>query len=100
MRFFEHQENARAQTILLLLFALTVIALVLAVNLALAVTWRAIARRQRLPGLLFHRQHGGDSMNPPPRPRYLTASTALTRLPAAGTRMMPSWPSHAARWAT
>ena len=78
MRFFEHQENTRALTIWLLLFALTVIALVLAVNLALAVnlvlavnlalavTWRAIARRQRLPGLLFHRQHGGDSMNPPP----------------------------------
>ena len=36
MRFFEHQENARAQTILLLLFALTVIAL------ALAVTWRVL----------------------------------------------------------
>ena len=42
MRFFEHRENARAQTILLLLFALTVIALVLAVNLALAVTWRVL----------------------------------------------------------
>ena len=41
MRFFEHQENARAQTILLL-FALTVIALVLAVNLALAVTRRVL----------------------------------------------------------
>ncbi len=43
MRFFEHQENARTQTIrLLLLFALTVMALVLAVNLALAVTWRVL----------------------------------------------------------
>ena len=41
MRFFEHQENARAQTLrLLALFALTVIALVLAVNGALALTWR------------------------------------------------------------
>ena len=43
MRFFEHQENARAQTTrLLLLFALTVLGLVLAVNLALAVTWRVL----------------------------------------------------------
>ena len=43
MRFFEHQENARAQTTrLLLLFALTVVVLVLAVNLALAVTWRVL----------------------------------------------------------
>lgn len=43
MRFFEQQENARAQTTrLLFLFALTVVALVVAVNLALAVTWRAV----------------------------------------------------------
>ena len=44
MRFFEHQENARAQTLrLLALFALTVIALVLAVNGALALTWRLVS---------------------------------------------------------
>ena len=43
MRFFEQQESARAQTRrLLLLFALTVMALVLAVNLALALTWRVL----------------------------------------------------------
>lgn len=40
MRFFEHQEQARAQTRqLLMLFALTVVALVLAVNAALGLTW-------------------------------------------------------------
>jgi heat shock protein HtpX len=43
MRFFERQETARAQTVrLLVLFALTVLALVLAVNAALAVTWRVV----------------------------------------------------------
>ena len=44
MRFFEQQENARAETTrLLVLFALTVLALVLAVNFALALTWRLVA---------------------------------------------------------
>jgi Zn-dependent protease with chaperone function len=44
MRFFERQETARAQTTrLLLLFGLTVIALVLAVNAALALTWRVVS---------------------------------------------------------
>lgn len=44
MRFFERQEKARAQTLrLLLLFGLTVIALLLAVNAALALTWRAVS---------------------------------------------------------
>lgn len=43
MRFFEHQERARAETRqLLLLFALTVVALVLAVNAALALTWHLL----------------------------------------------------------
>jgi heat shock protein HtpX len=43
MRFFERQETARAQTVqLLVLFALTVLALVLAVNAALAITWRVV----------------------------------------------------------
>ena len=43
MRFFEHQENARAQTWrLLLLFGLAILALVLAVNGALALTWRLV----------------------------------------------------------
>jgi heat shock protein HtpX len=44
MRFFDRQEQARTQTLrLLLLFGLTVIALLLAVNAALALTWRAVA---------------------------------------------------------
>ena len=44
MRFFEHQETARAQTLrLLLLFGLTLLALVLAVNAALAMTWRLVS---------------------------------------------------------
>ena len=44
MRFFEHQETARAQTLrLLLLFGLTLLALVLAVNAALAITWRLVS---------------------------------------------------------
>ena len=43
MRFFERQETARAQTLrLLVLFGLTVLALVLAVNAALAMTWRLV----------------------------------------------------------
>ncbi len=43
MRFFERQEDARAQTSrLLVLFAFTVIALVVAVNAALALTWRIV----------------------------------------------------------
>ena len=47
MRFFDQQEQARAQTLrLLLLFGVTVIALVLAVNAALALAWRAVT-----PGL-------------------------------------------------
>jgi heat shock protein HtpX len=42
MRFFEQQEEARARTLrLLVLFAFTVVGLVAAVNLALALTWRA-----------------------------------------------------------
>ena len=44
MRFFERQEQARRQTLrLLLLFGVTVIALVLAVNAALALTWRLVS---------------------------------------------------------
>ena len=44
MRYFEEQEKARTQTLrLLLLFALTVLGLVLAVNLALALTWKAVS---------------------------------------------------------
>ena len=43
MRFFERQQAARAQTLrLLVLFGLTVLALVLAVNAALALTWRVV----------------------------------------------------------
>ena len=44
MRFFERQETARAQTLrLLVLFGLSLLALVLAVNAALALTWRVVA---------------------------------------------------------
>ncbi|MEO7161260.1 MAG: M48 family metalloprotease [Polaromonas sp.] len=44
MRFFEAQDQARAQTLrLLLLFGLAVIALVLAVNATLALTWRLLS---------------------------------------------------------
>ena len=43
MRFFEHQQQARVQTNrLLFMFALAVLALVLMMNLALALTWRMI----------------------------------------------------------
>ena len=43
MRFFEQQEQARAQTLrLLLLFGLAVLAVVLAVNAALALSWRVV----------------------------------------------------------
>lgn len=44
MHFFDRQEEARAQTFrLLLLFGLTLIALLLAVNAALALAWRAVS---------------------------------------------------------
>ncbi|MDB5843353.1 MAG: peptidase Ste24p [Polaromonas sp.] len=44
MRFFEAQQQARVQTLrLLLLFGLAVVALVLAVNGALALTWRLVS---------------------------------------------------------
>ena len=44
MRFFDRQEQARAQTVrLLLLFGLTLLALLLAVNAALALTWRVVS---------------------------------------------------------
>ncbi|MES2192192.1 MAG: M48 family metalloprotease [Pseudomonadota bacterium] len=44
MRFFEQQEQARAQTWrLLVLFLFTVLGLVVAVNLALALTWRLVS---------------------------------------------------------
>lgn len=43
MRFFEQQEQARSQTLrLLLLFGLAVIAVVLGVNAALALSWRVL----------------------------------------------------------
>ena len=44
MRFFDRQEQARAQTVrLLLLFGLTLLVLLLAVNAALALTWRVVS---------------------------------------------------------
>jgi heat shock protein HtpX len=64
MRFFERQETARAQTLrLLVLFALTVLALVLAVNAALAITWRMVS-----PGL-----HGYPAY-------FFTVNTSVTLL--------------------
>jgi heat shock protein HtpX len=64
MRFFERQETARAQTVrLLVLFALTVLGLVLAVNAALAITWRVVT-----PGL-----HGYPAY-------FFTVNTAVTLL--------------------
>ena len=44
MRFFEHQREAKAQTLrLLMLFAVTLVFLIVAVNGALALTWRLVA---------------------------------------------------------
>ena len=56
MRFFEQQERARAQTVrLLLLFALTLLMLVVAVNAALALTWRLVAWQEAAyPAYFFH----------------------------------------------
>ena len=56
MRFFEQQERARAQTVrLLLLFALTLLMLVIAVNAALALTWRLVAWQEAAyPAYFFH----------------------------------------------
>ena len=55
MRFFEQQQQARVQTTrLLLLFALTVIALVAVVNLALALTWTLVSTgRSGYPAYFF-----------------------------------------------
>ncbi|RYX88681.1 MAG: peptidase M48 [Comamonadaceae bacterium] len=64
MRFFEQQEQARAQTArLLVLFAITVFGLVLAVNAALAITWRVVT-----PGF-----HGYPAY-------FFSVNTALTLL--------------------
>ena len=56
MRFFEQQRQARAQTVrLLLLFALTLLVLVIAVNAALALTWRLVAWQDAAwPAYFFH----------------------------------------------
>ena len=63
MRFFEEQEKARVQTLrLLVLFGLAVIALVLAVNAALALTWRVVSPGwSGYPAYFFHRQYGRDA---------------------------------------
>ena len=64
MHFFERQETARVQTMrLLVLFGLTVIALVLAVNAALALTWRLVS-----PGFSGYPAY------------FFTVNTALTLL--------------------
>ena len=56
MRFFEQQRQARAQTFrLLLLFALTLLVLVIAVNATLALTWRLVAWQDAAyPAYFFH----------------------------------------------
>lgn len=56
MRFFEQQRQARAQTVrLLLLFALTLLGLVVAINAALALTWRLVAWQDAMyPAYFFH----------------------------------------------
>ncbi|MEO6016458.1 MAG: M48 family metalloprotease [Polaromonas sp.] len=56
MRFFEQQEEARAQTLrLLLLFGLAVLLLLLAVNGALALTWRLVSPGwSGYPAYFFH----------------------------------------------
>ena len=64
MRFFERQETARTQTLrLLLLFGLTLIALVLAVNGALALAWRLVT-----PGFSGYPAH------------FFTVNTSVTLL--------------------
>ncbi len=56
MRFFEEQRHARAQTVrLLLLFAVTLLVLIVAVNAALALTWRLVAWQDAaFPAYFFH----------------------------------------------
>ena len=56
MRFFEQQRQARTQTLrLLLLFALTVLALVITVNGALALTWWLVSWQwASYPAYFFH----------------------------------------------
>jgi Zn-dependent protease with chaperone function len=56
VRYFEQQRQARAQTVrLLLLFALTLLGLVVAVNAALALTWRLVAWQDAAyPAYFFH----------------------------------------------
>ena len=55
MGFFEQQQAARAQTArLLVLFALTVLALVLSVNFALGLTWRVVSGGHAYPAYFFH----------------------------------------------
>jgi heat shock protein HtpX len=54
MRFFDHQETARAQTTrLLVLFGCTLVALVVAVNAALALTWHLTGGGARYPAYFF-----------------------------------------------
>ncbi|MES2979183.1 MAG: M48 family metalloprotease [Pseudomonadota bacterium] len=54
MRFFEQQREARRRTqVLVFLFFLTVLALVLAINASLALTWRLIAGRLPFPDGFF-----------------------------------------------
>jgi heat shock protein HtpX len=54
MRFFERQESARAQTRrLLLLFGITLVLLVLAMNGALALTWRLSGGSSTYPAYFF-----------------------------------------------
>ena len=75
MRFFEAQEQARAQTLrLLLLFGLAVLALVLAVNAALALTWHIVS-----PGLRGYPAY------------FFTVNTAVTLLFVLGGWWLETW---------
>ena len=54
MRFFERQQTARAQTRqFLLLFGLILLALVLAMNTALALTWKVVGGGSDYPVYFF-----------------------------------------------
>ena len=53
MRFFESQQTARAQTRRLLLFALTLLVLLLAMNAALALTWKLVGGGSDYPAYFF-----------------------------------------------
>jgi hypothetical protein len=92
VRFFEQQRLARAQTVrLLLLFGLTLLVLVVAVNAALALTWRLIAWQDAAyPAYFFHINTGMTLLgatgaargSPPSQDAGAAVATWLARLRA------------------